>query len=699
MSRFAMPRVNLAALFGVLVVLAGGNDPSAQSGAKTGEWRTWGGDLGNTRYSPLDQINAGNFNKLEVAWRFKTESLGPRLEYKLEGTPLVANGVLYATGGTRRAVVALDAATGELLWVHSENEGNRGINSPRQLSGRGLAYWTDGKEERILYVTIGYRLVSLNAKTGALVTSFGKNGAVDLKLENDQPIDLETGEIAYQGAPIIAKDVVLVGAAFLNQSVPRSKSMLKGHVRGFDARTGKRLWIFHTIPSPGEFGNDTWLKDSWAYTGNAGVWTQFAADEELGLAYLPVELPTGDTYGGERPGAGLFGESLVAVDLKSGKRKWHYQLVHHGLWDMDISAPPVLADIRVNGRTIKAVAQGSKQGFLYVFDRATGEPVWPIDERPVEKGNVPTEWYSPTQPFPTKPPALGRQGSSLDDLIDFTPALHDEAVKLASRYHLGPVFTPPIVSTREGLIASLVVGPGGGIQNWGGAAFDPETHLYFVHTCNICISASSVIPTPNQVSDEAYVGGRFGQNPRPQGARGEGVLQVGASGSPVRVPVGRGGGAQGGGEEGGGGGTTVSGLPMFKPPYGNMVAVSLDSGEIVWQVPHGDTPDNVRNSPALKGLNIPKTGQPSNPTLGAVATRTLVIVGDPQVTTTAAHPRGALLHAYDKTTGQEVGAVYMPAQQTGSPMTYMLNGQQYIVVGIGGGTYTGEYLAFRLPKP
>src|SRR5580658_10231797 len=352
---------------------------SAQAGTASGEWPTYGGDLGNTRYSALDQINGDNFNKLQIAWRFKTDHQGPRPEFQLEATPLMVKGVLYTTAGSRRAVIALDAATGELLWTHSENEGPRGAAAPRQLSGHGVAYWTDGKDERILYVTPGYRLVALNAKTGQPVREFGKDGIVDLKLDDDQEIDLITGEVGLHSTPVVAKNVVIVGAAHLAGRVPKTFKHVKGYVRGFDVRTGKRLWIFHTIPKPGEFGIETWLNDSWSYTGNTGVWAQMSADDKTNTLYLPVELPTGDYYGGHRPGAGLFGESLVALDLKTGKRKWHYQLVHHGLWDMDIPCAPILTDITVNGRQIKAIAQPTKQGWVYVFDRTNGQPVWPIE--------------------------------------------------------------------------------------------------------------------------------------------------------------------------------------------------------------------------------------------------------------------------------------------------------------------------------
>jgi len=383
---------------------------AAQTGAKNGEWRTYGGDLGNTKYSPLDQINASNFNTLKLAWRFHTENLGPKPEYNMEDTPLMVNGVVYTTAGARRDVVALDAATGELLWAHSEKEGPRGAAAPRQLSGRGLAWWKDGGDERILYVTPGYRLIALDAKTGAPVPTFGKSGAIDLKLDDDQQIDLVTGEVGLHATPLVAGNTVIVGAAHLAGGEPKSKSNVKGYVRGFDVRTGKRLWIFHTIPKPGEFGYNTWEKDSAEYTGNTGVWAQISVDEDLGMAYLPVELPTGDYYGGHRPGNGLFGESIVAVDLKTGQRKWHYQLVHHGLWDMDIPCAPMLVDITVNGQPVKALAQPTKQSILYVFNRVTGEPIWPIEEKPVPQGDVPGEWYSATQPIPTKPPPYGRNG-------------------------------------------------------------------------------------------------------------------------------------------------------------------------------------------------------------------------------------------------------------------------------------------------
>jgi quinoprotein glucose dehydrogenase len=653
---------------------------AAQQGAKNGEWRTYGGDLGNTHYSPLDQISAANFDKLEVAWRFKTSNLGPRPEFNLESTPLMANGILYAAAGTRRSIVALDAATGELLWVHGEKEGSRGSAAPRQLSGRGLAYWTDGREERILYVTPGYRLVALNAKTGLPVPGFGQNGVVDLKLDDDQQIDLVTGEVGLHATPVVAGDTVIVGAAHRSGGVPRSKTNVKGYVRGFDVKTGKRLWIFHTIPRPGEFGYNTWEKDSADYTGNAGVWGQISVDEELGMVYLPVELPTGDYYGGHRPGNGLFGESLVAVDLKTGQRKWHYQLVHHGIWDMDIPCAPILVDLTINGQTVKAVAQPTKQAFLYVFNRVTGQPIWPIDEKPVEKGSVPGEWYSPTQPFPSKPPAYDLQGFQLKDLIDFTPALRAQAEKIVSQYKLGPVFTPPVVSKAEGPVATLALATSGGGTNWPGGSYDPETHIAYVFSQR-SMSILGLVPSDPRVTDEAYIQGTAKTGARTVGGSGADAAAGTKSANDVAAEA---------------GGLTAQGLPLVKPPYASISAIDLNRGEILWQVAHGETPDNIRNHPALKGLTIPRTGRAG--VIGTLVTKTLVIAGERDTFTLSSGQKGAMLRAYDKASGKDAGAVYMPAGQTGTPMTYMLNGKQYIVVAIGGTGYEAEFMAFRLPN-
>ena len=664
---------------------------------KKGEWTYWGGDLKGTKYSPLDQINAANFNKLEVAWRLKTDIFGPHPEYKLEGTPLMINGVLYTTAGTRRDVVALDAATGEVRWIYSMREGKRAAVSVRPLSGHGVSYWTDGKgDERILFVTTGYRLVELNAKTGKPIPGFGQTGVVDLKLGlhtgSGKQIDLETGEAGWHSTALVVKDTVVIGVSFAEGMTPVTHDNTKGAVRAYDVHTGKLLWTFNTIPHPGEFGNDTWENGSWATNGNAGVWTQMSADEDLGLVYVPVEDPTSDYYGGHRPGNNLFADSLVCLDLKTGQRKWHFQVTHHPIWNYDLSSEPILGDINVDGKAIKAVMLPGKQGFLYTFDRVTGQPVWPIVEKPVQQSDVPGEKTSPTQPFPTKPPAFSRNVPNFpDDLIDFTPAMRDQALTIMSHYRVAGMYNPMLVGDAKGYYGSINIGNGGGGTNWAGGGYDPETHIFYAQADNSGIQGRSLRPPPPGFSDMKYVMGRQDQPFRtPLGAGGgqaadappEVIKQVKADEALLATR------ATSGGE------LSVQGLSILKPPYGVITAINMDRGDIQWQVPSGETPDNVRRNPALKGLNIPNTGQPG--AVGVLVTKTLLIVGD-NLVTSVTHPRGAMLRAYDKATGKEVGAVWMPAPQSGCPMTYMWQGKQYIVVAVSGGTYSGEYLAFALP--
>jgi quinoprotein glucose dehydrogenase len=675
---------------------------SGQPSTKNGEWPYYTADLKGSKYSPLDQIDASNFNKLEVAWRFKTDNLGPRPENKLEGTPLMIKGVLYTTAGTRRAVIALDARTGEELWVYRMDEGHRAAVAPRQLSGRGLSFWTDGKgDDRVVYVTVGYRLVELNAKTGQPIPSFGNNGMIDLKdgvvYGKDTPIPPEDGEIGLHSTPTVVNDTIIVGSSMAEGLGYRYSTNAKGLVRAFDARTGKQIWRFNTIPYPGEFGNNTWEKGSWEWTGNTGVWTQITVDPEAGLVYLPVESPTIDTYGGNRPGDNLFAESLVAVDLKTGVRKWHFQLVHHPIWDHDISSAPLLIDAVIDGRPRKLVAQPTKQAFLYVFDRITGQPVWPMPETPVPQTDVPGEKTSPTQPIPSKPPSYSRTHVTMDDIIDFTPELHQQALENLKHYRWEPTpFIPPAMAGKDWMGAINVGNTVGGI-NWPGAAFDPETGIFYGQANNSSVTTESINESylsvvnpetqtekriPIWQRDASSASGRGGA-----GGRGRGAATPAAAASGVPPAAGRGG--------RGGLTTGLQGLPILKPPYGVLTAIDLNTGSILFKVPHGDTPDNVRNSPALKGIDIPKTGQAGS--VGLFVTKTLVVVGDPMVTSPPGRPRGAMLRAYDKRTGNEVGAVWMPAAQSGSPMTYMVDGKQYIVVAVSGGSYSGEYIAFKLP--
>ena len=619
-------------------------------------WVSYGGTIANTRYAALNQINASNFSKLEVAWIFTTANLGPVPETNLESTPLEINGVLYSTAGDRRDVIALDATTGETLWIHREDEGKRAEVAPRRLSGRGLAYWADGDDQRIVFFTQGYRMIELNAKTGQRISSFGMDGVVDLKQDDDQAIDPMSREIGIHSTPAIGRNTIVVGAAHRPGGVPTSKTNVKGYVRGYDVRTGRRKWIFHTVPKPGEFGFDTWLNDFWSYTGNTGAWGETSIDEARGLVYVGVEEPTGDFYGGPRPGNNLFGESLVALDLETGQRRWHYQYVHHGIWDHDNPSPPILADVEIQGKRVPVVAQSSKQAFVYVFNRESGKPVWPIEERPVEKGDVPGEWYSPTQPFPTRPPAYEIQGVDESDLIDFTPKLHQEALDIVKHYKMGPIFTPPVVSKAEGPWATLVASLSG--SNWYGGSIDPETGIMYVGS-HRSILGIGLVPSGTR-SDVGYISGRA----------------PGAQGS-----------------------LTVEGLPLAKPPYSQISAIDLKSGTVLWHVAHGDTPDDVRDNPALNGLNIPRTGRGGAAI--TLVTKTLLIAGEKGVVTLPDGRKGAMLRAYDKATGKDVGAIYMPAASTGGPMTYMVNGVQYIVIAIGGtikGNPEAEFIAFRLPK-
>ena len=636
----------------------------AQTGTRSGEWRTYGGDLGSTRYVPHDQINAANFSKLQVAWRFKTDVFGIRPDFNLQTTPLMINGVLYATVGSRRDAVAIDAATGELLWMYRIDEGKRAAAAPRLLSGRGVAYWTDGKgDERIFMVTFGYQLVALDAKTGTPIRMFGQNGILDLKQNNDQVLDPITGEIGLNTGPIVAKDVVIVGAAHRAGGAPRSRTNAKGYIRGFDVKTGKRLWIFHTIPQPGEFGNETWENDSWSYSGNAGVWGPFSVDEELETVYLPVELSTGDYFGGHRPGDNLFTESLVAVDLHTGKRKWHFQFVHHGVWDFDLPCAPILADVTIDAKPMKIVAVPSKQGFLYVFDRRTGQPVWPIVERPVEQTAVPGEKTSPTQPFPTKPPPFELQGIQEKDLIDFTPEILAAAKKVAANIKLGPLFTPPIVRGQGGKIGTAYIANG---ANWPGGSYDPDTGILYVFSNSL--TRLLVLANDPKRSDMDFINTGGG------GDTGGGGAFPGCNLMPCAI--------------------TVEGLPFVKPPWGRITAIDLNKGEMVWQIPHGETLDAVTNHPMLKGVKVPRTGRIGP--IGTLTTKTLVISGERGFTTLPSGQRFAKLYAYDKATGRELGNVTMPAPQTGNPMSYMLNGKQYLVLAISGPDFPGELIAYTV---
>jgi quinoprotein glucose dehydrogenase len=694
-----------AGIAGVTPRLQGQN--TGQPSTKNGEWPMYTADLSGSKYSPLDQINASNFSKLEVAWRFKTDNLGPRPENKLEGTPIMVKGTVYAVAGTRRAVVALNARTGELKWMYSMDEGERATRwAPRQLSGRGLSYWTDGRgDERIFYVTTGYRLVSLNAKTGQPIAGFGTNGVLDLKvgviIGKDKQLDLEKGEIGLHATPTVVNDTIIVGSSMFEGLGYRYSTNAKGLARAFDVRTGKQIWRFNTIPGPGEFGNDTWENGSWEWTGNVGVWTQISVDPtagENGMAYLPVETPTIDEYGGNRPGNNLFAESIVAVDLKTGQRKWHFQQIHHGLWDHDNSSASLLIDANINGQPRKLLAQPTKQGWLYVFDRITGQPIWPIPEVAVPQTNMPTEKTSPTQPIPTNPPPYSRTFLSENDLIDFTPALRARALENLKKFRWEQSPYVPPLGPNDPRLGSINIGNTNGGVNWPGSGFDPETAIFYTQAMNTNVTIGKY----EEEEFEAVRADKYGPS-NPRKPRWEAEPNYGLRVErPAAAPGAR---PQPSGGIPGRSGLTgrqalvegLEGLPIVKPPYGVIAAIDLNNnGKLLFSVPHGDTPDNVRNHPLLRGMNIPKTGQGSS--VGVMVTKTMVVAGDPQITAPPGRGRGAMLRAYDKKDGHEIGEVLMPAAISGSPMTYMVDGRQYIIVAVSGGNYTGEYIAYALPQ-
>ena len=627
---------------------------AGQQGATNGEWRFYGGDAGSTRYAPLDQINGDNVQSLEIAWRWTAANYGPGPEYNYRTTPLMVGGVLYATAGYRRTVVAIDAGTGETLWTYRMDEGDR--SAPRRNSGRGVSYWeSPDTGPRIFVVTPGFHLIALDAASGIPVADFGDGGVIDLRLGLGRELDLVRAPIGSSSPPIVVDGVVVVGSALPSGSAPPSPEMPPGHVRGFDAVTGELRWTFHTIPQPGEYGNDSWENDSWKYTGNAAVWTALSADPALGYVYLPVELGTGDYYGGHRPGDNLFSQSLVAVDATTGERVWHYQTVHHGIWDYDPPAAPVLVDLVVDGRQIEAVALITKQTFTFVLDRRTGEPVWPIEEQPVAQTDVPGERTAPTQPFPTKPPPYDRQGVDPDDLIDFTPELRAEAEEILAQLHYGPLYTPPTVPVEGGTQGTLMVPGSLGGANWPGGALDPESGYLYVQSA----TAPSVIALVNEpeVSDMDYIRG--------------GGLRLRGGGGP-------------------------QGLPLFKPPWGRVTAIDLNAGEIAWQVPNGDAPEYVKNHPALEGIELGMTGRPDRG--GVLVTRTLLFAGEGGGMFAAAGSGGNKLRAHDKATGEVVAEFELPANQTGLPMTYMHEGRQFIVVAVGARGHAGELVALALPE-
>ena len=629
----------------------------AQSSMPVGEWRAFGADAANTKYSPLDQITAENFNDLEIIWRWtstSTDVANRRPDVRpstFKTTPLMVGGLVYASTALGQ-VAAVDAGTGALVWSYDPQTYDR-LDRPANMGWqhRGVSFWDDEESDdaRIFIATHDLLLVALNASTGSLYPDFGADGTVDLSGSLGRAID--RSRLTHSQPVAIAGDTVIVGSIVQDTNL-RYREADPGHVRGFDARSGEMKWIFHTIPQGDEFGADSWRNESWRYSGHTNVWGTIAVDDELGYVYLPTGTPTNDWYGGMRPGDNLFAESIICVDAETGERVWHFQAVHHGLWDYDFPTAANLLDITVDGREIKAIAQSSKQAFTYVFDRVTGEPVWPIEERAVPAGNVPGEWYSPTQPFPTKPPPFDLQGITVDDLIDFTPELHAEALAIAERAQLVSIFAPPPVrGTAKPIIQ--VPGPGGGI-NWPGTAVDPETGRLFV---------------PSQTRLRAV---ELVEYPPP--------ATVGYFTDPWAVAV-----------------PGPRGLPLVKPPYKRVTAIDLNTGDHAWMSPHGDGP---RNHPALKELNLPALGGHSGMHGGGpLVTKTLLVVNSGGRYVADEIESARTITAYHKDNGDYLGSVTLPSVPYGNPITYLHEGKQYIAVAVGGGggAATPELIALALP--
>jgi glucose dehydrogenase len=726
-----------------------------------GEWRYWGADAWSTRYSPLDQINASNFNALQVVWQYKVGSEFGDDEY-FRSTPLYANGKLISVAGGKRGVVALNPATGELLWKYGLEEGIRYQKSPRPYSGRGLAYWTDGREERAVLVTPGFHLVAIDAKTGKPDPKFGKDGVVDLmdglgyplvpwavdddgalmiseaapprkakpgegwdpvkKIGADGTVGIDPalGQLGNSSPAIVVNDVIVVGNSAIHGYYPLHLSNLTGTIRGFDVRTGKQLWKFNLAPQPGEFGADTWKNGSKNGTpglGKVDAWSTYSADPDLGLAYIGVGEGVNDDYGGHRPGDNLFATSIVALDVKTGKRKWHFQTTHHDIWDYDIPMASNLLDVTVAGRPRKILAIAGKQGWVYTLDRVTGEPIWPIPETPVLQTDVPGEQTSPTQPIPSKPAPFSQMGLVESDLIDYTPEIKEAALKIAHQCRMGPFYVPPSSNDKSQFPCTWYApGANGGVNIFGGTAADPETGMIYVGSqsgiARLTISkdpcsefnytethdscglpgalpppAGYVAPPPTRRGGGGGgAGGGGAAGGGGTGAAGAGTAGARAAGAggdatPQAAGPARGGGGAGGAGGGGrGGASAIGGVSIVKPKeFGGITAYNMNTGDKAWWIPNGGFNPVTSTDPMFAGVTLPPQGAGGQAQV--ITTKTLVIYG----TGRDGGPRGAppQLFAVDKATGKQIAALPIPSKTSAVPMTYLHNGKQYIVFATG----------------
>ena len=650
-------------------------------GTENGEWRYIGGDVWHTRYSPLDQVTADNFEDLEIAWVWRGDNYGSTTLGVSRSTPIYVDGLLYTVAGERRTVIAIDPATGETVWTYREPHTTRVNRGMRNGYGKGVAYAEVDGRGVIYVITPAFFLHALDAKTGRPLEDWGQSiqlpdfpdsGVVDLLpdlisdwgpwqswdgvYDADFGIPRELGHITSSSPPIVVNGVVVVGNSAEQGYNQTRIENVPGDIMGYDARTGEHLWKFHVIPRPGEFGHDTWENDAWEWTGDVSSWAPISADPERGLVFVPTNPTTIDFYGGFRPGDGLFGTSVIALDVQTGERAWHFQTVHHDIWNFDNPTAPVVMNVTVDGRPREIVVQTTKQGWAFTFDRETGEPIWPIEERPVPQSEVPGEQLSPTQPFPTKPAAFEMQGLTEDDLIDFTRELRTEALQIVENYRLGPIFNPPIERGHSSGLRSFVSCPSGASNIFGPTSADPETGILYVSTLRGCRSENIVpgaaIDLPEDIKTTGRTIAEFA------------VLNRGDFRGP-------------------------QGLPIFKPPYSRIVAIDMNTGEHLWETPNGDTPDRIQNHPALEQVEIANTGRTSHPI--TMVTKTLVITAEG----TGGTPR---LHAVDKQSGLRVGTVSLPASGQYGMMGYQHDNQQYIVVQVAGRNMPGSLAALRLPK-
>ena len=655
---------------------------SQQRDTPAGEWRYIGGDAAHTRHSPLDQIDAENFADLEVVWTWRGDNFGPNVDYLFRSTPIYVDGLLYTVAGQRRTVVAIDPATGETIWTYREPHTTRFERGMRNNYGKGVAY-AEVEGRGVIYTTSpGFFLHALDAKTGRPLPNWGmpvplenfpKTGIVDMlpdlvadwepwltsgySYDPEHGIPKDLGNLSTSSPPIVVNGIVIVGNVHESGSSQTRTENIPGDILGYDAATGEFLWKFHVIPRPGEFGHETWENDAWRRTGDVSSWAPMSADPELGIVYIPTNPPTLDYYGGFRPGDNLFGTSIIALDVRSGERIWHFQTIHHDIWNRDNPGPPILLDVVIDGRLTPIAVETTKQGFAYTFNRVTGEPVWPIEERPAPQSDLPGEKLSPTQPFPTAPAAYEMQGLTEDDLIDFTPELRRQALEIIRNYKIGPMFNPPIQRDHpSGLRASVNCPSAGASMNVNGpTSADPETGILYVSTLRACTSANMV---PGQELDD----------PNDTMTTGRTISAwLVTNRSSLQGP---------------------QGLPILKPPYSHLVAIDMNTGEHLWSTPNGNTPDRIKNHPALEGVALPNTGRTSH---------AITMVTDTLLVTAEGQAGAPLLHAVDKLTGERLGTVEMPAPGSYGMMGYLHQGRQYIVVQIASQGHPGSLAAVRLP--